>query len=494
MASAEGRGGGYAVASAPAAPAMAGATLRAGAAAHQLKEYLESCYVSDEAMSAGMVRSILGDWSQGDFDWSMRSDDDLPLLHLAVMNEATQPEELEEVLRLLLARGAPLDDKDGDGDTALEAILVLAEEEPADADDEPVNEERIAARQIQLTVIRTLLVGLGDRLELDHAKKVCGWLRRSKLGEGARAEVVHALGICVGEKRASELWASEDLLAYLERCAYEEKSSVEASKVRAFLDRGASPRAKQNGATALLLVVLNPYSRYEELVQVFRLFFEREPLVATDVDGFKWTAVSWASDYANVASQHGCTPNPAVLLALLPAVCALVPAGADAGERCMKISPAAGGMAQVRSSASQLPATRFLEGDRVLARVEAPGGAQAWEEGVVTGLWHRERSWPAVFLGAPYEIRLDIGGTVFALVDDDRLVQRESRAAMVKAAASELAALPRLRQSDGQGTEDTVARSGPRFQRRRNDGGAWEMLDTVSGRTRPCSPPDSDDE
>ena len=35
-------------------------------------------------------------------------------------------------------------------------------------------------------------------------------------------------------------------------------------------------------------------------------------------------------------------------------------------------------------------AVRFLEGDRVLCRVEAPGGLTTWEEGVVIGLWYRE--------------------------------------------------------------------------------------------------------
>ena len=39
----------------------------------------------------------------------------------------------------------------------------------------------------------------------------------------------------------------------------------------------------------------------------------------------------------------------------------------------------------------------------------------------------QERGWPAQFPGAPYEVKLDIGSQVFALVDHSGLIQREAR-------------------------------------------------------------------
>ncbi|CAL1165090.1 unnamed protein product [Cladocopium goreaui] len=127
---------------------------------------------------------------------------------------------------------------------------------------------------------------------------------------------------------------------------------------------------------------------------------------------------------------------------------------------------------------------RFLEGDRVLCRVEAPGNLTTWEEGVVVGLWYKEKDWPPQFQGAPYEVKLDIGSHVYALVDHSGLIQREAREKPATLGAS----------GYGNGNGNANAKPQGRFQKRQREDGSWELLDTKSGKARACSPPDSDED
>mmetsp|Transcript_50460 Transcript_50460/g.156102 ORF Transcript_50460/g.156102 Transcript_50460/m.156102 type:complete len:142 (-) Transcript_50460:314-739(-) len=65
-----------------------------------------------------------------------------------------------------------------------------------------------------------------------------------------------------------------------------------------------------------------------------------DPGVAATRDGFGLTPMQWAVDYENIARQHGLArPNPATLLALLPAIVELVPPGLEAGEVCLRAAP-----------------------------------------------------------------------------------------------------------------------------------------------------------
>lgn len=148
----------------------------------------------------------------------------------------------------------------------------------------------------------------------------------------------------------------------------------------------------------------------------------------------------------------------------------LAPEMADAsGARCLKVS-ATGITGEARPETS----LRFLEGDRVRCRVEAPGGTTAWEEGTIVALWYRDKCWPGSFPGAPYEIKLDIGQLVYALSDNDVMIRSEAQKAPS-------AGLP-------------TKASGGRFCKRQREDGSWELLDTKSGKSRACSPPDSDED
>ena len=62
----------------------------------------------------------------------------------------------------------------------------------------------------------------------------------------------------------------------------------------------------------------------------------------------------------------------------------------------------------------------------------------------------------------------DIGGHVFAISDSDKLI-REERAK----------------------TNVSIGKPGKRFVKQRTEAG-WQLLDTLTGKTRPTSPPDSD--
>lgn len=313
---------------------------------------------------------------------------------------------------------------------------------------------------------------------------ICGWLHRH-VAEARRPIVQQELEARAGPDLVAKVCRSEELLAYLERRAFDERAGVEAREVQALLARGAQPNHTQNGATALLLVVLNPYSTLRELEEVFRAMLEVTPQVAAMRDGFEYTPLQWAADYTNIAMQHGLDPpNPAALLALMPCLVNLLPEEVDGGAVCLKATSPGQCPMQTPRGASPV---RFMEGDRVICRVEVPGGNTEWEEGVVTGLWYREGCWPISHPGAPYEIKLDIGTRLYALVDHERIVRREVDGAPPLQPSAE----PPQSQ---QGTQKTGAQAGkgPRFQKRRCTDGTWEMLDTVSGKTRPCPAPDSD--
>jgi len=190
------------------------------------------------------------------------------------------------------------------------------------------------------------------------------------------------------------------------------------------------------------------------------------------------TPFNWASDYENISLQHSVSPNPAVLLALVPAIFTVCPDLADgSGACCLKVKKSGASTGQIVNAP-----LRFLEGDRVLCRVEAPGNLTTWEEGVVVGLWYREKDWPSQFPGAPYEVKLDIGSHVYALVDHSGLIQREARENL-KAVGS-----------GGYGNGTANAKPQGRFQKRQREDGSWELLDTKSGKARACSPPDSDED
>jgi len=282
----------------------------------------------------------------------------------------------------------------------------------------------------------------------------------------------------------------------LERMAYTDKATVCGKVVRELIHKGAKPDYKQNGATSLLLVVLNPYSRLEQVREAMTAILEVAPHVAAEKDVFQLTAMEWATDYSNVAQQHGLSvPNPACLLALMPLLVELVPDDirSKAGACCLKASDAGQCPAEPPRAA---PPTRFVEGDRVLCQMKVPGGITEWEEGTVVGRWYREQCWPRDHHGAPYEVRLDIGNRLFALVDHDTIIRREADGKPSTGERSSDKALkftPNSRVGAGDASKAAAkASAGPRFQRRQRPDGEWEMLDTISGKARACPPPDSD--
>ncbi|CAK9082191.1 COBW domain-containing protein 2 (Cobalamin synthase W domain-containing protein 2) [Durusdinium trenchii] len=274
----------------------------------------------------------------------------------------------------------------------------------------------------------------------------------------------------LGKEEVAKAWTSQMLLKYVENCAYDAKKPLQSTVVAQFIAAGADVCSKRNSASVLLLMILNPYSSFLEMTKICRMVIEKDPQSVCQRDGFKMTPFNWASDYENVSLQHGVSPpNPAVLLALVPSIFELCPDLAEgSGACCLKTTKTGQAAGAVMSGVS----LRFLEGDRVLCRVEAPGNQTTWEEGVVVGLWYREKGWPPEFPGAPYEVKLDIGSHVYALVDHDGLIQREAR----------------------QTVKATLPKSTGRFQKQRRDDGSWELLDTKSGKARACSPPDSDED
>lgn len=455
----------------------------------ELFHYLEDAYQLDDELSLARVEDILSrTWSDA-FPWDVVAEeaDGLPALHLAVLNQGTPPNELFAVCSKLLHKGAFPNLVDADGDTPLQAVFFLSSE--AEEDDKNDPESPI---HMNVAAVRAILQAPSLVLTEKDVTAALSWLRRY-VPETQHQYIKQDLAARVGTKEVSAVWASEMLLGYLETSSYEEKQGVQASKVREFLSMGARPGVKQKGATALLLVVLNPYSCLSELREVFHLMLTADPKAAQERDGFKLSPMNWASDYANVCQQHDLKRlNPATLLGLMPAIAACCPLDVDAGEVCLRVSDKGRSMAAVPSSCKvprdQLQ-LRFMEGDRVICRVSAPGNATCWEEGVVVGTWYREGCWPEDHPGAPYEICLDLGLIVFALVDHDRIVRVEAKTK--RPAATGVLTSSRKVPEVSSKAEKKVAR----FQKRQSDGGGnWELLDTVSGKARPCSPPDSDED
>eukprot|EP00438_Fugacium_kawagutii_P030989 Skav203565 [mRNA] locus=scaffold3576:182541:194610:+ [translate_table: standard] len=105
------------------------------------------------------------------------------------------------------------------------------------------------------------------------------------------------------------------------------------------------------------------------------------------------------------------------------------------------------------------PPLRFLEGDRVICRVEAPGNQTTWEEGVVVGVWYRE-AWHSRDVNddpALNSVKLDIGSHVYSLADHPGIVQKEARETLRAAAAAGYAA---------------AAKPMARFQKRQREDGS----------------------
>lgn len=435
--------------------------MEAQGATAELVEYLQAAYIQDSPLEPETINKWLSQIPPQALQWTSTTEDDLPPLHYACMNEATDPGQLYAAVSRLLEHGADPQAKDSDGDTALQAVLSLATQ-----DEEPPDEE---AAQAHYAVVRALIHCPKQELGEPELRSLCGWLR-SRVPENGQKQVLTELERRVGREATARAWTSEMFMQYLEQSAYEEKRPLQASVVQQYLAAGACPSISQNGASALLLMVLNPYSSYEEMVPICRMVLQKSPQVVCQRDGFKLSPLDWASDYENIAAQHNVPPNPAALLALLPAVVELAPEMADAsGARCLKVS-ASGITGEARPETS----LRFLEGDRVRCRVEAPGGTTAWEEGTIVALWYRDKCWPRSFPGAPYEIKLDIGQLVYALSDNDVMIRSEAQKAPS-------AGLP-------------TKVSGGRFCKRQREDGSWELLDTKSGKSRACSPPDSDED
>eukprot|EP00449_Zooxanthella_nutricula_P054956 CAMPEP_0198576522 /NCGR_PEP_ID=MMETSP1462-20131121/117706_1 /TAXON_ID=1333877 /ORGANISM="Brandtodinium nutriculum, Strain RCC3387" /LENGTH=59 /DNA_ID=CAMNT_0044307785 /DNA_START=23 /DNA_END=199 /DNA_ORIENTATION=+ len=57
------------------------------------------------------------------------------------MTETASPDQLAGVIELLLAHGAPPDEVDEDGDTALRAVIQLSAEVDRDGDESPASKE-----------------------------------------------------------------------------------------------------------------------------------------------------------------------------------------------------------------------------------------------------------------------------------------------------------------------------------------------------------------
>eukprot|EP00434_Breviolum_minutum_P025955 symbB.v1.2.022947.t1/scaffold2067.1/size90749/7 len=433
-----------------------------------LTEYLQDAYIQDTPLDLAAVDELLQE-NEGKIDWSFSEEEGMTALHYACLNEATDPKELYAVIVSILKHGGDPQAKDSDNDTALEAILSLSQEEPEED-----------ALQAHLAAARALIQCPQQVLEKQEVSGICGWLRQS-FSEDVQKQVLADLEMRLGKEKVQAAWTSEMFLKYVEQCAYDAKSALKSSIVAKFLEMGADVCCRKNGASALLLMVLNPYTALSEMAQICRMVISKDPQVVCLRDGFKMTAFNWASDYENVSIQHGVKPNPAVLLGLVPAIFEICPDLAEgSGVCCLKVKKSDASTGRERGEFGQGRAVRFLEGDRVLCRVEAPGGLTTWEEGVVIGLWYREKIWPSEFPGAPYEVKLDIGSHVYALVDHDGLIQREAR--------STRAAVQRPPPAVNGGVP------GGRFQKRVREDGSWELLDTKSGKARACSPPESDED
>lgn len=440
----------------------------------QLTEYLQDAYIQDTPLEFETINDFLRDAKSGGIDWSHsehseNSDGGMPALHYACLNEATEPQQLFFVISALLMHGADPKAKDSDNETALEAILSLSQEEP--------EEEALKAHMASM---RALINCPNQPLGKDEIAGICGWLRQH-YSEDVQKQVLGDLEKRLGKEKVTAAWTSEMFLKYCEQCAYDAKTSLKSHIVGQYLEMGADVCGRKNGASALLLMILNPYTGFEEMSRICPMVIQKDPQVVCQRDGFKMTPFNWASDYENVSLQHSVKPpNPAVLLALAPAIFTICPDLAEgSGACCLKVKKTGASTGQIVNAP-----LRFLEGDRVLCRVEAPGNLTTWEEGVVVGLWYKEKDWPPQFQGAPYEVKLDIGSHVYALVDHSGLIQREAREKRATLGAS----------GYGNGNGNANAKPQGRFQKRQREDGSWELLDTKSGKARACSPPDSDED
>jgi len=406
----------------------------------RLLQYLRTCLVSDTALTEVAIRQLLSAAGDRPLKLNLMTSDKspMPLLHLVVLNEATPAPALQNILAILLQLGAVPETEDEDGDNALAALLEVATEHENDG--EAISEGTLVA---QLGALQALLPSTRLRINQKELCAVCAWLRRfAAKHPKSQRHVLKILEARCGADSVAIVWRSEQFLAYLDG-ETERRCSLQAQRVRDFLATGASPRHSQNGATALLMVILNPYTTYEELVAIFRCMLENDPMSATVRDGFKRLPLQWAADYCSISSQHKLPrPNPAILLALLPTVVETLPADVDAGEICFKTAREKSRCTSKRISLT--PKLRFKEGDHVLCRVEAPHHhhnhhhhedcSPVWEEGIIVELWYREACWPDEHPGAPYEVQLALGMRVFALADNDRIIRKkqgESRGAFI---------------------------------------------------------------
>jgi len=468
-----------------------------------LMKYVEECYVMDNQMSLADIQAVLARARGKPLQWNLRSEDGFPILHIAAMNESTPAQELGAILSTLLAHGAPPDATDEDGDDVLKAVMMLSEDLDRPGGDEDQDKDDILAmKMLHVASVCALLSCPAYHIDEAAVFRITSWLRHY-IPDDVHPGVLKVLQFRAGEELVAQAKSSEDLLKYLEECAYDDSAGVDARRVKDLVAQGARPDHTQNGASALLLAVLNPFSKLEDLQEIFKVMIQARPRVAGLRDGFGLSALSWASDYENIASQNNLKiPNPASLLALMPLLVELLPDEVDAGVQCHKVHRAG---QCAREPPSGAPSLRFLEGERVLCRVEVPGGKMDWEEGFVRGLWYRDTCWPKRHPGAPYEVQLDIGNRVFALVDHDRIIRRESDKVKDKAlkpvagkatGKGAFAAPSAGAAGDGKGGGYPQAKAkpaaGPRFKKQQCADGSWEMLDTVSGKARPCPPPDSD--
>jgi hypothetical protein len=459
----------------------------------ELLNLAEDCYTNDTALNVDHIRQLIQSTSA--LSWRCKTEDGIPALHLAVMVEATPAEAMWEAISLLVEAGANPMEKDDDGDTAVDAIISLTEED--DEDGETYTPTKF-----------THLAAMGAILQSPHVvvdrpliATLCSWLRRSmprpnKQGKGEQwcphpvtfEKILDILTSRSSREDVTQAWCSEELLEYLEDCAYDKKCGVTAQKVTDFLEQGAKPGHMQRGASSLLLTVLNPYSSFAELEQVFRLLIGTDSGVISIRDSFRLSPVQWAADYVNVSSQHNLKrPNPAAYLALVPVVMAALPPDTDigpvAGVACLKVTPQ--GSSGDGPKGRTITPPRFLEGDRVDCCVETPGGTYDWEEGIIIALWYREGCWPPEYPGAPYEVLLDLGQRVFAPADDDRLIRKQGTAATAPVTAASAGGAKYTFAATGpSGKAKAKAAGAPRFIRRQREDGKWEMFDSVSGRAR----------
>ncbi|CAK9082189.1 ANK_REP_REGION domain-containing protein [Durusdinium trenchii] len=134
-----------------------------------LLEYLQGAYMQDTPLELSEVTNLL----KSGVDLS-ETDDGMPALHYACLNESTDPQQLFLVITSLLMHGADPKVKDSDDDTALEAILGM----------DDVEEE---ALQAHVAAARALIHSPDQPVGKDEVASICGWLRQN-LPEAVQAQ------------------------------------------------------------------------------------------------------------------------------------------------------------------------------------------------------------------------------------------------------------------------------------------------------------------